>query len=201
MLRYHLSDFYLLFVFAALAWLLALLLALLVNRIAIHRGSGISTTTLASLCLTAIGFSFLGLAIGLLAGLSKSPVVGVTISALLTLCGAVVSYVFIAGAPKADGALASRAMSMIVLVALSVSLMLGVDYGAAMRTASEVKAELLHSLLAGDQGAIDLLLDDLAEGGSSETSPSDTQHLRDWPGVPRATSGSVPPADSTTAPR
>ena len=42
-----------------------------------------------------MSFSFLGLTVGLMSGLSKSPVVGVIIPSILTFYGGVIYYLFL----------------------------------------------------------------------------------------------------------
>lgn len=81
------------------------------------------------------GFSFMGTTIGLMTGLSMSPVIGVVIPALLTLYGGILSYAFLFGkkeSEKRNGVILAGA-----LVSTSFFLMLGADYGAAQRNEFE----------------------------------------------------------------
>jgi hypothetical protein len=83
--------------------------------------------------LTISGFSFLGFAIGLLVGLSLSPVVQVVIPALLTFYGGFLTYLL-----SKDAFVDSKKLITILLSAMAVSFFLiyGVEIGSIERSAA-----------------------------------------------------------------
>jgi hypothetical protein len=64
----------------------------------------------------AVGFSFLGLTIGMLSGASRNPVVDATIGALLSVYGGLVAYLF----SKTNDARRRQASFALIIVALTV---------------------------------------------------------------------------------
>lgn len=83
--------------------------------------------------LMTMGFSLLGFAIGLLVGLSLSPVVEVVIPALLTFYGGFLTYLF-----SRDSVKDTKKYSGIIISAMAVSFFLiyGVEIGSAERNAA-----------------------------------------------------------------
>lgn len=79
-------------------------------------------TVLLSLC-----FSFLGLSIGLLVGLSQSPVVHVTVPALFTFYGGFITYLFAKDSFKDDE---GKLATILSAIAVSCFLIYGVELGA-----------------------------------------------------------------------
>ena len=92
----------------------------------------------------AMGFGGLGAFIGLLAGLSETPVVGVVLPAVLTFMGGVTAYLF---ATQKE----SRAMTGSLLLSFSILLIVGVYLGANLRL-SGVSTPLDNSITNGRAG-------------------------------------------------
>jgi hypothetical protein len=91
------------------------------------------STLLVMLC-----FSFLGLSIGLLVGLSQSPVVHVTIPGLLTFYGGFITFLFAKDSFKDEEGKLSTLLSAI---AVSCFLIYGVELGAAEKNAAVKSAK------------------------------------------------------------
>ncbi|HEX7847851.1 MAG TPA: hypothetical protein VF476_18755 [Chitinophagaceae bacterium] len=94
-------------------------------------------------------FSFLGLSIGLLVGLSQSPVVHVTIPALLTFYGGFITYLFAKDSFKDEE---SRLATILSAIAVSCFLLYGVELGsteknAAIKSAKEFDLKYLQEEL------------------------------------------------------
>jgi hypothetical protein len=100
------------------------------------------STVLIMLC-----FSFLGLSIGLLVGLSQSPVVNVTIPGLLTFYGGFITYLFAKDSFKdEEGKLAT----LLSAIAVSCFLIYGVELGsneknAAVKSSKEFELKYFES--------------------------------------------------------
>lgn len=84
--------------------------------------------------LPTVGFSILGLAIGILTGLSRTPVVDITIPALLTFLAGFVTYVFIT--PKYN--FENRLMASLAIFSMAFFLLYGSDKGADARVEYEI---------------------------------------------------------------
>lgn len=85
-----------------------------------------------------IGFSFLGLTIGVFSGLSMSPVVGTIVPAFLTFLGGFITYFF----TKETGSHINRLIAIICLIIVPPSLILGGLSGAKERKKYEETIEL-----------------------------------------------------------
>lgn len=135
MLRYELSDFYWLYFYCLIFWLIALLaIKVIAWKIKSLRANGDAIVYLYFLAVT---FSFLGITIGLLVGTSLSPVIGVVIPALLTFFGGFITYSFVfRNKSKKDGY-----VMLIILFSVSLFLTIGSDYGAKYRIAYELDQE------------------------------------------------------------
>lgn len=101
-------------------------------------------TVLVMLC-----FSFLGLSIGLLVGLSQSPVVNVTIPALFTFYGGFITYLFAKDSFKDDE---GKLTTILSAISVSCFLIYGVELGsreknAAIRSAKEFELKYLQEEL------------------------------------------------------
>ena len=101
-------------------------------------------TVLVMLC-----FSFLGLSIGLLVGLSQSPVVNVTIPALFTFYGGFITYLFAKDSFKDDE---GKLTTILSAISVSCFLIYGVELGsreknAAIRSAKEFDLKYLQEEL------------------------------------------------------
>ncbi|MBL7743879.1 MAG: hypothetical protein JNN00_10440, partial [Chitinophagaceae bacterium] len=101
-------------------------------------------TVLVMLC-----FSFLGLSIGLLVGLSQSPVVNVTIPALFTFYGGFITYLFAKDSFKDDE---GKLTTILSAIAVSCFLIYGVELGsreknAAIRSAKDFDLKYLQEEL------------------------------------------------------
>lgn len=90
--------------------------------------------------LVLLGFSFFGLSIGLLIGLSETPVLGTLGPTLLTFLGGLTVYFFLKG-KKEDSSLFKRnmIMSSLGLIFLPINLFLGVVYGGVERSEYELR--------------------------------------------------------------
>jgi hypothetical protein len=102
------------------------------------------STILLMLC-----FSFLGLSIGLLVGLSQSPVVNVTIPALFTFYGGFITYLFAKDSFKDDE---GKLATILSAIAVSCFLIYGVELGskeknAAIKSAKEFDLRYLEEEL------------------------------------------------------
>jgi hypothetical protein len=80
--------------------------------------------------LMVLAFSFLGFAIGVLIGLSQSPVVGATIPALLTFYGGFLTYLFAKDLFKNE---AARNAVVVSVIAVSIFVIYGVEIGVERR--------------------------------------------------------------------
>jgi hypothetical protein len=130
MFRYVLSDFYWFYLFIAVFWVSVFIVISRLKKTLAKIGIKATPKQLLYLCSTAVSFSFFGMTMGLLVGQSLAPVVGVVIPALLTFLGGFMAYVFIFGRKRVfDGY-----TMIIILVSISLFLIVGADYGAAMRT-------------------------------------------------------------------
>lgn len=81
--------------------------------------------------LLAVSFSFLGLTIGIMVGLSESPVIGVVLPALLTFIGGFIIYAFVF---SDNSKLGNGYVLMLILISLSFFLMLGSGYSSISRS-------------------------------------------------------------------
>jgi hypothetical protein len=127
LLKYHLSDFYWFYLLVPIFWLtLFFLIKPIVKRL-----FKLSETNKIGFYfyLIAVSFSYLGLTIGLLIGLSLSPVIGVVIPALLTFFGGFTTYIFVFGKKTPE----EGYLMSLIIISLSLFLILGSDYGAAIR--------------------------------------------------------------------
>ena len=79
-----------------------------------------------------LGFCFLGMTIGLFIGLSKTPVVGLVIPALLTFIAGLISYFFLT--QRDSISVQNRIFSGLSLATLCISLVIGMHYGVLRRT-------------------------------------------------------------------
>lgn len=84
--------------------------------------------------LLVLAFSFLGFTIGILIGLSQSPVVGATIPALLTFYGGFLTYLFAKDEFKKTSA---RNAIVISVIAVSVFVIYGIESGVAQRAITD----------------------------------------------------------------
>lgn len=136
----YLSGAYELFLYTIAFWLIVLLFLFIVRSII----TDLKTTSpliLINCFLINLGFSFMGLSIGILTGWSSSPVVGVVIPALLTFYGGMVSYSFLFKKEKS-----SQLNSIVLsgsLISISFFLIIGTDYGTSIR----VKAERNNTII------------------------------------------------------
>lgn len=134
MLYYKLADFYWLYLYTVASWSFIYLLLFLIGK-----GSSslkISRDAFPYLLFLSVSFSFLGITIGLLIGLSLSPVIGVVIPALLTFFGGFITYSFVfKNNSRKDGY-----VMLLILFSISLFLIIGVDYGSKNRIAHENEA-------------------------------------------------------------
>lgn len=88
-------------------------------------------------------FSFLGFAIGLMIGLSQSPVVQVAIPAMMTFYGGFITYLFAKDSFKSDS---GKYGTIFSVIAVSVFLIFGIEIGAEEKNnALEIKRKFdLH---------------------------------------------------------
>ncbi|HTE01632.1 MAG TPA: hypothetical protein VK668_20230 [Mucilaginibacter sp.] len=123
MFKYAFSDYFWLYLLAIAFWSIVFAIIHVCNK-------SILKNNLYYFLLLAISFSFLGLTIGILIGLSESPVIGLIIPALLTFFGGFIIYAFVFAAKKSvqDGY-----VLLIILLCVSFFLMLGSDYGGRIR--------------------------------------------------------------------
>lgn len=139
-LKFSLSDFYYLYIYTAI--ILAIFFCLLFF---LQKHSKLEKKKRIQILIyfygLSLGFSFLGLTTGLLIGLSKSPVVGVVIPALLTFFGGFVTYSFIFAQKKYEDGY----VMIVILLCVSFSLILGVDYGTSIRL-NHIKGMIEHPL-------------------------------------------------------
>ncbi len=136
----YLSDAYQLFIYTIAFWSILLLL-LLILRFLMTDLKAIAPLIIINCFLINLGFSFMGLSIGILTGWSSSPVVGVVIPALLTFYGGMVSYSFLFKKEKS-----SQLNSIVLsgsLISISFFLIIGTDYGTSIR----VKAERNNTII------------------------------------------------------
>jgi len=80
-----------------------------------------------------IGFSYLSFTIGILVGLSRTPVVDVAIPALLTFIGGLVTYIFL----NKEFNESNKNIVTLILVILPIFLIFGVEIGAEHRFETE----------------------------------------------------------------
>ncbi len=125
------SDTYKLYLFLLLFWGLLILLVYLFRR----RFQKLDIKMVGSFLIANCGFSILGLTTGLMIGLSKSPVVGVIMSALLTFFGGVVIFAFVSS--KEGKNYYNSLLLSFSMIFLSLFLFLGSDYGASIRNQQE----------------------------------------------------------------
>lgn len=98
----------------------------------------------ATVFMTILGFSFLGFAIGLLIGLSQSPVVHVAIPALLTFYGGFLTFLFAKDSFKDQK---GKIATILSVMAVSFFLIYGVEVGSREKNAaldSQKKSELYY---------------------------------------------------------
>ena len=129
MLKYSLSDFYLLYAYSVLFWGVVYSIIAWLKRKFKKTKNELLPGSILYFFLLSVSFSCLGLTIGLLIGLSISPVIGVVIPALLTFFGGFITYAFVFGNKKEEDGY----IMIIILFTVSFFLILGSDYGASMR--------------------------------------------------------------------
>ena len=99
----------------------------------------LNTTSYKFLYFVSIGFSFLGLTMGLFTGLSMTPVVGTIVPAFLTFIGALITYIFF----KENESLINRIIAIECLIFLSVFLFIGGYNGIQQRKIVEIEQKKL----------------------------------------------------------
>jgi len=129
MFKYSFSDYLWLYGVAIVFWAIVFLILRLFNK-------NIGIIVICYCLLLSIAFSFLGLTIGILIGLSESPVIGLIIPALLTFFGGFIIYAFVFASKKKieDGY-----VLLLILLSVSFFLMLGSDYGGSARCDYDAK--------------------------------------------------------------
>jgi hypothetical protein len=133
-LEHNFSDYYFIYLGITLFWILVLIIVVSL-RLFWRFLQNNKISHYVSFASIGLAFSFLGLSIGLLSGLSISPVVGVLIPALLTFFGGVLSYAFLFG--KSQNSFENTLTLIIIVISVSFSLILGVDYGSSQRSKVE----------------------------------------------------------------
>jgi len=93
-----------------------------------------------------LGFSFIGMTLGLLTGLSVNPVVHAVIPALLTFLTGITAYLFI----KKDFDPANRRMAVTSLVFITLFLVYGLEVGSKIRAMSELENRRIEQIYQKD---------------------------------------------------
>ncbi len=129
MFKHSFSDYYWLFLFIIVFWVFVFAIVHILRKKLARININLNSKILIYLFAIANSFSLLGLTMGLLIGLSLTSVIGIVIPALLTFFGGFLTYVFVLGNKKAlDGYI-----MVIILSSISFFMIVGVDYGSAMR--------------------------------------------------------------------
>jgi hypothetical protein len=111
-------------------------LVFLIYRYLLNRFLTINISTSAfNLFVISVGFSFLGLVIGILTGLSSSAVVGAIVPAFLTFIGVIATYIFISNTGSIS---TNKPIAVLCVVFLSFYLMVGAIAGIKERKQNEI---------------------------------------------------------------
>ncbi len=93
-----------------------------------------------------LGFSYIGMTLGLLTGLSVNPVVHSVIPALLTFLTGLTAYIFI----KKDFDLTNRKMAVSSLIFITIFLVYGLEVGSKIRIKSELENRRIEHIYQQD---------------------------------------------------
>ncbi len=137
MFNYNFSDFYWFYPLIVLINFLFFLLVYASFRIFCKKYYllFLQDGAIAYFAFISISFGFLAMTTGLLVGTSKSPVVGVIIPSILTFYAGLMTYLFVFS--NKESKIKDSIAVGISIISLSISLIVGADYGASMRTKSE----------------------------------------------------------------
>lgn len=136
MFRYDFSDFYWLYLLIVIVNFLFFLLIYLIYRFFLKSfASFFNNGKLVYFAFISISFGFLAMTTGLLTGTSKSPVVGVIIPSILTFYAGLMTYLFVFS--NQDNKIENSISVGISIISMSISLIVGADYGGSMRMKAE----------------------------------------------------------------
>jgi hypothetical protein len=102
-----------------------------------------------------LGFSYIGMTLGLLTGLSLNPVVQAVIPSLLTFMTGLTAYIFInketeQNTTKYEAQQKNQKMAVTALIFVSVLLMYGLEIGSKIRAKSELESKRIEQIYTKD---------------------------------------------------